>query len=546
MSGDDDVRKPNYDAAAEKLFCEQISEHFDTDVVTVRQVNEFVKLNKLPYPHFLFAKASAKAGWGKYRVRKSTTLEVAEGTQSDSTDVAAQQLATVTPISKAVHQTIHAPKLAANITACFIPNKDVTYVPFGFYNDLKAILGSKIFYPIYITGLSGNGKTLMVEQVCANLKREFVRVNITKETDETDLIGSYELIDGNTVRREGPVLIAMRRGAVLLLDETDYGSERLLCLQPILEGKPFLDKKTGEVITPSAGFNVVATANTKGKGSDDGRFIGANVLNEAFLERFAITVEQEYPSPSVEKKILLKNFDLNGLEDVTFAEKLIIWAEIVRKSYADGAVDEIISTRRLVHITKAMSIFKNRMKAIELCLNRFDQDTKKAFLDLYTKVDAEAIAPDANMVSLPEVRPDIEFQDAIDKAFGLPQKISGFPSVISPTQVIVKPLPKIVTPVTSNLNVTNPAVVGSPILPKFASATVLIAISQKHNTKIEINFDLAKDEFVVNALGHETRISTHAANRYTEATPGALLDSLVSACAQKSVGAVNTDYRPIW
>jgi len=204
------------------------------------------------------------------------------------------------------------------------------------------------------------------------------------------------------VRREGPVIVAMRRGAVLLLDETDYGSERLLCLQPILEGKAYFDKKTGEMIAPAPGFNIVATANTKGKGSDDGRFIGANVLNEAFLERFAITVEQEYPNATVEKKILDKNFEHYGVNDPKFAELLVIWAEIVRKSFLDGAVDEIISTRRLVHITKAYSIFNDRLKAVELCLNRFDGETKKAFLDLYTKVDVDAVkSPDGTDSNAP-------------------------------------------------------------------------------------------------------------------------------------------------
>ena len=279
---------------------------------------------------------------------------------------------------------------AKNLTESFVPEKNATYVQFGFYNDLKNIVKSRIFYPIYITGLSGNGKTLMIEQVCASLNRELIRVNITKRTDETDLIGSYELIDGNTVRREGPVITAMRRGAVLLLDETDLGTEDLLCLQPILEGKPYFDKKTGEVVQPAAGFNVIATANTKGKGSDDGRFIGTNLLNEAFLERFAITVEQEYPPASVERKILEKNFEQLGVKDDAFIGNLITWAEVIRKSFADDAVDEVISTRRLVHIAKAFSIFNNRLKSIELCLNRFDADTKTAFLDLYTKVDVDA------------------------------------------------------------------------------------------------------------------------------------------------------------
>jgi MoxR-like ATPase len=234
-----------------------------------------------------------------------------------------------------------------------------------------------------------------------------IRVNITKRTDESDLIGSYELVDGNTIRREGPVITAMRRGAVLLLDECDLGTEDILCLQPILEGKPYFDKKTGEVVHPAAGFNVIATANTKGKGSDDGRFIGTNLLNEAFLERFAITVEQEYPPANTERKILEKNFAVLNITDTTFIDRLITWAEVIRKSFADGAVDEVISTRRLVHISKAFSIFNNRLKAIEMCLNRFDADTKTAFLDLYTKVDAEATpAPVAPEATATTARPD--------------------------------------------------------------------------------------------------------------------------------------------
>ena len=384
---EDNVKKSNYDAAGEKDFCAKIAAYYNCPVVTTRQINEYVKANSLAYPHFIFKNKSYLEKYGKYRVVEHANMPLV----ADPETVAAMmsEPATVTPIHP---ERIASRKLAANITDNLIPLKDRTYVPFGFYNDLKKIIASKIFYPVYITGLSGNGKTVMVEQICSNLGREMVRVNITKETDETDLIGSYELIDGNTVRREGPVITAMRKGAILLLDETDYGSERLLCLQPILEGKPYLDKKTGEVITPTEGFNIMATANTKGKGSDDGRFIGANVLNEAFLERFAITIEQEYPDAKVEHQILDRNFTALGITDPDFIQKLVLWAELVRKAYEDQAVDEIVSTRRLVHISKAFSIFKNRMKAIELCLNRFDTDTKRSLLDFYTKVDDEAEA----------------------------------------------------------------------------------------------------------------------------------------------------------
>jgi MoxR-like ATPase len=387
------MRKSNYDMNAKIAVLEKLHAHFDKDVVSVKELNDYClnKKNGIPnFPYFILRER--KVGRGQYNiVPKNVGCITPAATQTAEVPVAAAAM---------VAQVVNiASRRAQNLTESFVPDRNETYVPFGFYNDLRDIIKSRIFYPIYITGLSGNGKTFMIEQVCAALKRELIRVNITKRTDESDLIGSYELVDGNTVRREGPVITAMRRGAVLLLDECDLGTEDILCLQPILEGKPYFDKKTGEVVHPAAGFNVIATANTKGKGSDDGRFIGTNLLNEAFLERFAITVEQEYPPASTERKILEKNFAVLNITDTTFIDRLITWAELIRKSFADGAVDEVISTRRLVHITKAFSIFNNRLKAIEMCLNRFDADTKNAFLDLYTKVDAEAtpapVTPDA-------------------------------------------------------------------------------------------------------------------------------------------------------
>ena len=273
-----------------------------------------------------------------------------------------------------------------------IPESVKEYVPFGHFRDLKLIVRSGLFFPVFITGLSGNGKTMMVEQVCARLKRECYRINITVETDEDDLIGSNSLVDGNIVFREGPVLKAMRKGAVLLIDEIDLASNKIMCLQPILEGRGLLNKKTGEYITPVKGFTIIATANTKGKGSDDGRFIGTNILNEAFLERFSITMEQEYPSNAIERKILFKEFErlgIPGMED--YINCLVTWADVIRKSFFEGAIDELISTRRLVHIAQAFSMFKNKMKAIELCVSRFDTETKATFLDLYTKVDATPV-----------------------------------------------------------------------------------------------------------------------------------------------------------
>ena len=272
-----------------------------------------------------------------------------------------------------------------------VPQKDSGFVPFGNFTDLKKIISSKIFYPVFITGMSGNGKTFSVEQACASLNRELIRVNITIETDEDDLIGGFRLVDGNTVWHNGPVIEALERGAVLLLDEVDLASNKILCLQSILEGKGVFLKKTGKYVTPAPGFTVVATANTKGKGSDDGRFIGTNVLNEAFLERFALTFEQEYPTPAVEAKILSKMCD-----DDEFVTRLVDWADIIRKTFNDGGIDEIISTRRLVHIINAYKIFGKRMKAIQSCVNRFDDETKESFLSLYEKIDDKVEESDDN------------------------------------------------------------------------------------------------------------------------------------------------------
>jgi MoxR-like ATPase len=294
-----------------------------------------------------------------------------------------------------------------------IPEAVKEYVPFGHFTDLKSILMSRLFFPVFITGLSGNGKTMMVEQVCAKLKRECYRVNVTIETDEDDLIGSNTLVDGNIQFREGPVLKAMRKGAVLLIDEIDLASNKIMCLQSILEGKGYLNKKTGEYVSPADGFTIIATANTKGKGSDDGRFIGTNVLNEAFLERFSITMEQEYPSNAVERRILTKEFErLEVIDQNDFVLNLVNWADVIRKSFFEGAIDELISTRRLVHIAQAFTMFKDKMKAIEMCVSRFDTETKATFLDLYTKVDAEAIeSPTLTAEEIELITGEDEFKD---------------------------------------------------------------------------------------------------------------------------------------
>ncbi len=301
---------------------------------------------------------------------------------------------------KQIERSFSAPAVDHTIEENLIPEKDETFVKFGPFTDIKSIVKSKIFYPTFITGLSGNGKTFGVEQACAQLGRELIRVNITIETDEDDLIGGFRLVDGATVWHDGPVIQALNRGAVLLLDEIDLASNKILCLQSILEGKGVFLKKIGKFVKPAKGFNIIATANTKGKGSDDGRFIGTNVLNEAFLERFPVTFEQDYPAPSSEIKILFNVANSLGVDDKDFCKRLVDWADIIRKTFYDGGVDEVISTRRLVHIIRAYSIFAKKEKAISVCVNRFDDETKQSFLELYDKVDA-----------------DFDFNQAEDKAY---------------------------------------------------------------------------------------------------------------------------------
>jgi len=333
------------------------------------------------YPSWIFGDKSLRAGRGMYKMNLN---------------------ANVVPMKKKTVEPVPAAKQNMNMESelfqeNLIPATDPLFTPFGNFNLLKDVVKSKMFYPLYITGLSGNGKTLSVEQACAVTKREVIRVNFTVETDEDDLIGGFRLVNGETKFFKGPVIKAMELGAVLLCDEIDLANPaKVMCLQSILEGGGYFIKKTGEYVTPASGFTVVATANTKGKGSDDGRFIGTNVMNEAFLERFPITVEQSYPTPAIEKKILDTVFADLKVNDAEFVEKLVDWADIIRKTFYDGGVDEIISTRRLVHIAKAYSIFGDRMKAIQMCINRFDDDTKVSFADLYSKIDAGVIVEESS------------------------------------------------------------------------------------------------------------------------------------------------------
>ena len=339
------------------------------------------KKHKVPFPYWLVNSDQFKLGKGLYQMP-------VEGTPLQATghEVANSPINTVEE-APAMKKKI---SVADTTIMNLIPSKYPNYVPFGQFSDVKSIVKSKMFYPVFVTGLSGNGKTMMIEQVCAQLNREFFRVNITIETDEDDLLGGYRLQDGETVWFDGPVVQAMKKGAVLLLDEVDLASNKIMCIQPILEGKGVLLKKINQFVEPAPGFQIIATANTKGKGSEDGRFIGTNVLNEAFLERFPITIEQSYPSNKNEIKMLQNVMTQKGLTkdaDKKFADNLITWADIIRKTFYEGGVDEIISTRRLVHIVDAYAIFKDKMKSIQMCTNRFDNDTKTSFIDLYTKID---------------------------------------------------------------------------------------------------------------------------------------------------------------
>ena len=329
-----------------------------------------------------------------YKVGKSLFKLPAEGDDPDQVYLESKPNKEAEKILTPVETKKEAAYIVSSLTGNIVPKKDPIFVSFGNYPDIKSIVKSNRFYPVFITGLSGNGKTMGVTQACAEAKRELIRVNITIETDEDDLLGGYRLKDGQTVWQNGPVIEAMERGAILLLDEVDLASNKIMCLQPILEGSGVFVKKINKFVKPAQGFNVIATANTKGQGSDDGKFIGTNVLNEAFLERFPVTFEQKYPSVAIEKKILNNTLKASGKSDVKFVDKLTTWADVIRKTYFDGGVDEIISTRRLVHITQAYAIFDNKMKAVQMCTNRFDDDTKNSFVELYTKVDSGASVED--------------------------------------------------------------------------------------------------------------------------------------------------------
>jgi MoxR-like ATPase len=363
-------------AEVKQAFVKTLSDKFPgRSIFDVQELIDHANDMGLGYPNFI-TKPENRVGRGKYQI---------------------QMLAAVVPLKKQpVAEVEDQPKATVKQTVIEqvkieVPEKDRSYVTWGFFRDIKQIIESNAFYPVFISGLSGNGKTMMVEQACAQSKRKYVRVNITEETDEDDLIGGFRLVNGETVWCDGPVPQAMKQGAICLIDEIDRGSNKLMCLQAVLEGKPLYIKKTGAVVNPEIGFNVIATANTKGRGSEDGRFTGARILDEAFLERFVATIEQPYPSIAVEKKIILNAMEAYGKLDGEFADNLTTWADIIRQTYKDGGVDDLISTRRLVHIARTYGIFADRAKAIDLCISRFDEDTRVAFLDLYTKVDSKAV-----------------------------------------------------------------------------------------------------------------------------------------------------------
>ena len=359
-------------------------------VLKLDDIKDICEKNDLKWPQWFTKDLANRAGRGLYKVPGSTFV-----TEPTPTIAMTAQVLKM----KNDHETNSSGNRISNVvtdleTENLVPKAYKNYVPFGNYDDILSIVASKQFFPVLITGQSGNGKTMSVEQACAKLGRKFICVSMTPETDESDLLGNFVLINGQMEWRDGPVTVAARQGAVLCIDEIDYGAQNLSALQRVLEGKPFLLKKKNELVMPEPGFTIIATANTKGKGSEDGRYMFTNVLNEAFLERFLNTMEQEYPPVKVEQKIVKKELASVGRPDDEFAEKLVTWADTIRKTFAEGGCDEIISTRRLVHITRTYGVFGNKTKAIELCLNRFDDDTKMSFIDLYTKLDAGVNQPE--------------------------------------------------------------------------------------------------------------------------------------------------------
>ena len=363
--------------------------------ITLDELTGLCQKHNLNVPQWFTKNPANRVKRGVYRIVFRADKADADITPTVAPEVAEEEVNVIESVVRPL--TSVAPRIQSLVTdlesSNLVPKIYPNYIPFGNYEDLTAIIQSGEFYPVFITGHSGNGKSMSIEQICAQLKRKFVCISMTPETDESDLLGNFVLLDNQMVWRDGPVTVAARTGSVLLIDEIDYGAQNLSCLQRVLEGKPFLLKKKNEVVHPFAGFTVIATANTKGKGSEDGRYMFTNILNEAFLERFPITMEQDWAPEAVERKIVKKELTSAGRADDEFAGFLVSWATAIRRTFEEQGCNEVISTRRLVHITRAYGIFGDRMKAISYCLNRFDQETSVAFLDMYTKIDASVLPP---------------------------------------------------------------------------------------------------------------------------------------------------------
>ena len=279
------------------------------------------------------------------------------------------------------------PKTSTDISGS-IPTLKKHYVQWGNYKDVERLLASNKFFALYLTGDSGTGKDIMIEQACAKLGRAMIRVQITRETKEDQLVGSKSLVNGNIVYEDGPIVWAAENGACINLSEISAGdANELLCLQHVLEGDAFFVKSANKWVTPKAGFCVIATDNTKGMGSDSGKFVGTNILNSAFLERFKMTMEQQYPPVKIEREILAKEMLRHKSEvDTKFIEELSDWVAVIRKTYMDEGIDEQITTRRACHIVDVHCNFFPVDKAIQLCTARFDDTTQAAFLTLWEKM----------------------------------------------------------------------------------------------------------------------------------------------------------------
>ena len=520
-----------YTAEQQEQFFVDIVKHYNKESLTAREINSFVESNNLSTPYFVFHDKSRKLKRGLYSV--AMTANVAQLRPLPKMPRMKAPTKTIeTQDTQMTQEVKHGSVdvMRADIS-CTIPDKDPTYVPFGNYEDIAKIIEAKIFFPVYITGLSGNGKTMSIMQACAKLGRQLLRINVTEETDELDLLGGTELVNGSTVYREGAVILAMREGAVLLIDEGDLNNTKILCLMPILEGKPYLNKKTGEIIQPKEGFNIFITGNTKGQGSDDGRFVGTKVMNEAFLERFAITMEQEYPPLKVEKKIVLKNMEQLNCVDEDFATRLVEWSENIRKAYAEGVTTDLITTRRLTHIVKTFSIFGDRLKAVNLALNRFDSETKNAFLDLYTKVDASVNPPQEVLQETPQEQPQTELDamQLLSKQFTQAMTQQAINTLVAGTPLAHETITGMKDPIQeAYLKQT-----ANTLHKDMAMASAFIDPYTTQTVKFEVkNRDFSNDSIEIHSHGLITKVS--AAELLTAASYDGVLSKVLFNHAKKA------------